>query len=47
MLFPYILWDDWPIFMILDLNKQQKQRLEYTLHLIVTTGEFQKCNLTL
>ena len=27
----YILWDDWPIFMISDLNEQQQQQVEYTL----------------
>ena len=27
----YILWDDWPIFMLSDLNKQQQQQLEYIL----------------
>ena len=27
----YILWDDWPIFMISGLNKQLQQQLEYTL----------------
>ena len=27
----YILWDDWPIFMILSLNEQLQQQLEYTL----------------
>ena len=27
----YILWDDWPIFMILDSNEQLQQELEYTL----------------
>ena len=31
MLLLYILWDDWPIFMISDSNKQQQQQLEYTL----------------
>ena len=31
MLLPYILWDDWPIFMILSSNKQLQQQLEYTL----------------
>ena len=31
MLFPYILWDDWPIFMISGLNEQLQQELEYTL----------------
>ena len=44
MLLLYILWDDWPIFMISDSNEQLQQQLEYTL-LIVTAGEFQKCNL--
>ena len=43
----YILWDDWPIFMISGSNEQLQQELEYTLLkcLIVTAGEFQKCNL--
>ena len=46
MLLLYILWDDWPIFMILGSNEQLHQQLEYTLlkpdyH----PGEFQKCNL--
>ena len=27
----YILWDDWPIFMILGSNEQLQQQLEYTL----------------
>ena len=27
----YILWDDWPIFMISGLNEQLLQQLEYTL----------------
>ena len=27
----YILWDDWPIFMISGLNEQLQQQLEYTL----------------
>ena len=27
----YILWDDWPIFMILALKEQLQQQLEYTL----------------
>ena len=31
MLLLYILWDDWPIFMISDLNQQLQQQLEYTL----------------
>ena len=31
MLLLYILWDDWPIFMISNLNKQLQQQLEYTL----------------
>ena len=31
MLLLYILWDDWPIFMISDSNQQLKQELEYTL----------------
>ena len=26
----YILWDDWPILMIANLNKQLQQQLEYT-----------------
>ena len=43
MLLLYILWDDWPIFMISGLNEQLQQQLEYTL--IVTAGEFQKFNL--
>ena len=30
-LFLYILWDDWPIFMILGSNEQLQQELEYTL----------------
>ena len=44
MLLQYILWNDWLIFMILASKKQLEQQLEYTL-LIVTAGEFQKCNL--
>ena len=39
----YILWDDWHIFMISGLDEQLQQQLEYTL--IVTAGDFQKCNL--
>ena len=31
MLLLYILWDDWPIFMISDSNQQLQQQLEYTL----------------
>ena len=31
MLFLYILWDDWPIFMISRSNEQLQQQLEYTL----------------
>ena len=27
----YVLWDDWPIFMISGLNEQLQQELEYTL----------------
>ena len=27
----YILWDDWPIFMISDLNEQLQKQLEYIL----------------
>ena len=45
MLLLYILWEDGPIFMISGLNEQLQQQFEYTL--IVTAGEFQKCNLTL
>ena len=30
MLLLYILWDDWPIFMISDSNEQLQQELEYT-----------------
>ena len=31
MLLLYVLWDDWPIFMISGLNEQQQQQLEYNL----------------
>ena len=31
MLLLYILWDDWPIFLISASNKQLQQQLEYTL----------------
>ena len=31
MLFLYILWDDWPIFMISGSNERLQQQLEYTL----------------
>ena len=31
MLLLYILWDDWPIFMISDSNEQLQQELEYAL----------------
>ena len=30
MLLLYILWDDWPIFMISGSKKQLQQQLEYT-----------------
>ena len=39
ILLRYILWDDWPIFMISALNEQLQQELEYTLlNLIVTAN---------
>ncbi len=45
MLLLYILWDDRPIFMISDSNKQLQQELE---SLIITAGDFPKSyNLTL
>ena len=31
MLLLYIVWDDWPIFMISDSNEQLQQQLEHTL----------------
>ena len=31
MLLLYILWDDWPIFMISPSNEQLQQQLEYYL----------------
>ena len=31
MLLLYILWDDWPIFMISASNQQLQQQMEYTL----------------
>ena len=31
MLLLYILWDDWPIFMISGSNEQPQQQVEYTL----------------
>ena len=31
MLLLYIIWDDWPIFMISGSNEQLQQQLEYTL----------------
>ena len=31
MLLLYIIWDDWPIFMISASNEQLQQQLEYTL----------------
>ena len=31
MLLLYIIWDDWPIFMISTSNEQLQQELEYTL----------------
>ena len=31
MLLLYILWDDWPIFIISASNQQQRQEVEYTL----------------
>ena len=46
MVLLYILCDDWQTFMISGLNEQLQQQLEYTLlNLILTAGEFQKCNL--
>ena len=39
MLLLYILWDDWPIFMISASNEQLQQQLEYTL---LKPGEFEK-----
>ena len=30
MLLLYIVWDDWPIFMIPGSNEQLQQQLEYT-----------------
>ena len=46
MLLLYILWDDWPIFMISGSNEKLQKQLEYTLlNLIVTAGKFQKFNL--
>ena len=43
MLLLYILWHDWPIFMISGSNEQLQKELVYIL--IVTAGKFQKCNL--
>ena len=43
MLLLYILWDDWPIFMISGSNQQLLQEVKYTL--IVTASEFQKYTL--
>ena len=37
----YILWDDWPIFMISGSNEQLQQQLEYTR----LKPDCQKCNL--
>ena len=31
MLLLYVLWDDWPIFMISASNQQLQQELEYTI----------------
>ena len=31
MLLLYILWDDWPVFMVSGSNEQLEQQLEYTL----------------
>ena len=31
VLFLYILWDDWPIFMVSASNEQLQQQLKYTL----------------
>ena len=31
ILLPYILWDDWPIFMISASNEQLQQQFQYTL----------------
>ena len=46
MLLLYMLCDDWRIFMISGSKEKLLQQLEYTLlKLIVTAGEFQKCNL--
>ena len=43
MLLLYILWDDWPIFMVSGSNEQLQQQFEYTL--IIIAREFQKCKL--
>ena len=44
----YILSDDWPIFTISASNEQLQQNWNTPYEsLIVTAGEFQKCNLTL
>ena len=44
MLFLYILWDDWPIFMI-QMNSYSSNWNTPYYSPIVTAGEFQKCNL--
>ena len=44
----YILWDDWPIFMISGSNEHLQQEFDYTLlKPDLTSGDFQKCNLPL
>ena len=35
MLLLYIIWDDWPIFMISGSNEQLRQQLEYTQLLLL------------
>ena len=49
MLLLYILWDDWPIFMISASNEQLQQQLVYILlkSLIVTAGDFKNAIWTL
>ena len=48
MLLLFILWDDWPIFMISDSKEQRQKQLNNTLlKLDCQSSRILKCNLTL
>ena len=47
MLLPYILWDDWPIFMISGSKEQLQKQLEYTLAFLSQLMIFKKAIWTL